>query len=118
MCLSGWTIRRRRSAFSTSNSRNTTRRSKFVPGLRGCWILATRRETAFVADHVNDPAWAEPVRMCAEELREQRGDRATDLWNARVGAKLVEAALAVDLVFAGELARLCGGLGLGTRSGR
>ena len=64
----------------------------------------------FVADHVNDPAWAEPVRMCAEELREQRGDRATDLRNARVGAKLVELALAVDLVFAGELARLCGGL--------
>ncbi|MCY4060104.1 MAG: hypothetical protein OXG44_19135, partial [Gammaproteobacteria bacterium] len=63
----------------------------------------------FLADYVNNPAWAEPVRMCVEALCEQTGDEAMDSRNARVGAKLVELALTVDLVFAGELARLCGG---------
>ena len=63
----------------------------------------------FLPEYVNDPAWAEPLRMCAEALGEETGDRATDQRNVVVGAKLVEMALAVDLVFAGELARLCGG---------
>ena len=62
----------------------------------------------FLADYVNNPAWAEPVRMCAEALREQTGDDAMDARKTRVGAMLVEQALAVDLVFAGELAQLCG----------
>ena len=63
----------------------------------------------FLAECVNDPAWAEPLRMCAEALGEETGDRATDRRTAGVGAKLVEMALSVDLVFAGELARQCGG---------
>ena len=63
----------------------------------------------FLADYVNDQAWAEPLCMCAEALAEERGDRAEAGHNVRVGAKLVEVALSVDLVFAGELASLCGG---------
>ena len=47
--------------------------------------------------------------MCAEAFGEETGDQATDRCNAGVGAKLVEMALSVDLVFAGELARQCGG---------
>ena len=62
----------------------------------------------FTADYVNDPAWAEPLRMIAETLAEQTGDGGADMRNTRTGASLVEMALAVDLVFAGELARLCG----------
>jgi hypothetical protein len=62
----------------------------------------------FTADYVNDPAWAEPLRMIAETSAEQTGDGGTDRRNARIGGKLVEMALAVDAVFAGELARLCG----------
>jgi hypothetical protein len=62
----------------------------------------------FTADYVNDPAWAEPLRMIAETFAEQTGDGETEKRNARAGGKLVEMALAVDPVFAGELAQLCG----------
>lgn len=62
----------------------------------------------FMADYVNDPAWAEPLRMIAETFAEQISDGETGKQRAGAGGKLVEMALAVDLVFAGELARLCG----------
>lgn len=62
----------------------------------------------FTADYVNDPAWAEPLRMIAETCAEQTGDGETDKRNTRAGGKLVEMALALDPVFAGELAQLCG----------
>lgn len=62
----------------------------------------------FMADYVNDPAWAEPLRMIAETCAEQTGDGETDRRNTRAGGKLVAMALAVDLVFAAELAQLCG----------
>ena len=64
----------------------------------------------FVADYVNDPAWAEPLRMIAETFAEQTGDCETNKRNTYAGGKLVEMALAVDLVFAGELAQLGGGI--------
>ena len=62
----------------------------------------------FIADYVNDPAWAEPLRMIAETFAEQSGNGGADKRNTHVGGKLVKMALAVDLVFAGELAQLCG----------
>ena len=62
----------------------------------------------FTADYVNDPAWAEPLRMIAETVFEQTGDDGADKRNTRAGGKLVEMALGVDLVSAGELAQLCG----------
>ena len=62
----------------------------------------------FTADYVNDPAWAEPLRMLAETLAEQIGDGAADNRNTRAGTKLVEVALTVDPVFAAELAQRCG----------
>ena len=62
----------------------------------------------FIADFVNYPAWAEPMRMIAETFAEQTGNEGTDKRNLRAGAKLVDVVLVVDLVFAGELARLCG----------
>ena len=62
----------------------------------------------FTADYVNEPAWAEPLRMIAETFAEQTGNEGTDKLNIRAGEKLVDMALVVDLVFAGELAQLCG----------
>ena len=62
----------------------------------------------YIVDYVNDPAWAEPLRMIAETLAEQTGHDETDKKNQRTGGKLVTMALAVDPVFAGELAMLCG----------
>ncbi|HEV7506086.1 MAG TPA: hypothetical protein VGS07_14350 [Thermoanaerobaculia bacterium] len=65
----------------------------------------TRR---FTADYVNNPSWGEPLRMIAETFAEQTGDGETDRKNTSAGGKLVKMALAVDLIFAGELAQLCG----------
>ncbi|MBS9403086.1 hypothetical protein KG088_05540 [Halomonas sp. TRM85114] len=62
----------------------------------------------FTADYVNDPAWAEPLRMIAETFAEQTGDGEIARRNTRAGGNLVEMALAVDLVFAAELGQLCG----------
>ena len=62
----------------------------------------------FRADYVNIPTWGEPLRMIAENLAEQTGKEEADQRNIRVGVNLVNMALTVDRVFAGELARLCG----------
>ena len=62
----------------------------------------------FTAEYVNIPAWAEPLRMIAETLAEQTGEEGPDRRNRQAGSMLVEMALEVDLVFAGELAQLCG----------
>ena len=77
------------------------------------WLLDLRDDDhdaidRFTADYVNYPAWAEPLRMIAETFAEQTGNDGTDKRNIRAGAKLVEMALVVDLVFAGELSQLCG----------
>jgi len=62
----------------------------------------------FTTDYVNDTTWAEPLRMIAETFAEQTGEGDNDKRNTRASMKLVEMALTVDLVFAGELAQLCG----------
>jgi hypothetical protein len=62
----------------------------------------------FTVDYVNDPAWAEPLRMIAETLSEATDDAGTAGRNRRAGERLVGMAVVVDLVFAGELAQLCG----------
>ena len=62
----------------------------------------------FIADYVNNSGWAEPLCMVAEALAEQTSTDEIDEQNFRAGVKLVDMALTVDLVFAGELARLCG----------
>ncbi len=62
----------------------------------------------FTANYVNDPTWAEPLRMIAATFDETSNDAITADGIARAGARLVEMALAVDLVFAGELVRICG----------
>ena len=60
----------------------------------------------FTADYVNHSVWDEPLRLIAETLAEEV--RGTNRRNVAAGGKLVKMALAVDPVFAGELARLCG----------
>ena len=62
----------------------------------------------FTADYVNNPAWAEQLRMIAETLADRSGEERTDERYPPSGVKLVRMALDVDLVFAAELARLCG----------
>ena len=62
----------------------------------------------FTADYVDYPAWAEPLRMIAGIFAEQTSNDKTHKRNIQAGSKLVDMALVVDLVFAGELAQLCG----------
>ena len=62
----------------------------------------------FTSDYVNDPAWSEPLRMIAATFADASGDGGADRRNTRAGEQLVKMALAVDFVFAGQLARLCG----------
>ena len=64
-----------------------------------------RRE--FTKLYVNEPAWAEPLRLLADDIRGRsggtNGTRAIE-----AGTLLVMMALSVDPVFAAELAGLCG----------
>ena len=62
----------------------------------------------FTADYVNDPAWAEPLRMIAEVVGAHTDNEDTRRQNVREGRILVEMALPVDPIFAAELSRLCG----------
>jgi hypothetical protein len=63
----------------------------------------------FTASYVNDPAWAEPLRMVGETFASVTGDVDADKRHTLAGRLLVQMALGVDPVFAAELARLCGG---------
>lgn len=57
---------------------------------------------------MNRPEWDEPVRMLAEHLGTHQGEGMPADVEIAGGKALVEAAVGVDLVFAAELARLCG----------
>ena len=81
---------------------------------------AERRD--FTATYVNAPAWAEPLRMIAQTIGTQIDAAVADQREVRAGCALVEMAATVDLVFASELAGMCGplvwrvvGPGLGER---
>jgi len=61
----------------------------------------------FTKHFVNEPAWAEPLRLLADHIR--GGSEAADRDRAtQAGALLVTMALTVDPVFAAELAHYCG----------
>jgi hypothetical protein len=65
------------------------------------------KERRFIKTIVNEPAWAEPLGMIAEEIGSppSGGEQADVL---RQGKVLVSMALRIDPVFASELARFCG----------
>lgn len=62
----------------------------------------------FVKSYMNAPAWEEPLRMVAEEIGALSADTHTEDDVVQAGKLLVEMALGVDPIFAGELLRLCG----------
>jgi len=65
------------------------------------------RKREFTKLYVNEPAWAECLRLIADDIRgRSEGARSPDV--IRAGIQLVEMALGVDVVFAAELAHLCG----------
>jgi hypothetical protein len=66
-----------------------------------------QKKVEFTKSFVNEPAWAEPLRLLADDIRgcSEGSDRARAI---QAGTLLVAMALHVDPVFAAELARLCG----------
>lgn len=65
------------------------------------------KKRQFMETIVNEPAWAEPLGMIAEEIgHSPDGEGRTEVVNE--GKLLVTMALHVDPVFAAELARFCG----------
>jgi hypothetical protein len=65
------------------------------------------KSVEFTKSYVNEPAWTEPLRLLADDIRGRSG--AADGARAiQAGTLLVTMALSVDPVFAAELARLCG----------
>lgn len=66
------------------------------------------KKREFTRLYVNEPSWAEPLRLIADDIGGRSGGaNGADMIQA--GTLLVEMALSVDPVFAAELARLCGG---------
>jgi hypothetical protein len=69
----------------------------------------TKREILeFTKKYINEPAWAEPLRMVAEEVRAAVSKTPADASAVKAGALLVTRAFDCDPVFGGELAFLCG----------
>ena len=64
----------------------------------------------FIVDYVNNPMWAEPLRMIAATFAERTGDVEIGKRNTQAGVCLVRMALTVDPLFAAELSRYCGAL--------
>ena len=64
----------------------------------------------FIADYVNNPTWAEPLRMIAATFAELTGDLEIAERNTKAGVRLIQMALAVDPLFASELCSYCGAL--------
>lgn len=73
-------------------------------------LLATadeQRQLEFTKSYVNEPAWEEPLRLLADDIR-GRSEAADRVCAIQAGTLLVTMALNVDPVFAAELAHLCG----------
>ncbi len=64
----------------------------------------------FNTDYVNNPTWAEPLRMIAATFAERTGDVEMEKRNTHAGVCLVQMALTVDPLFAAELSRCSGAL--------
>jgi len=66
-----------------------------------------REKREFTKSIVNEPAWAEPLGMIANDIG-GRSHGAAEADAIEAGTLLIRMALSVDPVFASELARLCG----------
>lgn len=62
----------------------------------------------FTKKYINEPAWAEPLRMVAEEIGTAALQTPGDAGALKAGSLLVSRALDCDPVFGGELSFLCG----------
>lgn len=83
-----------------------------LPLKRQLWELVEKdsqsRNREFAKQYVNEPAWEEPLRMVAEEIGVRCAEMPADLAIVKAGEWLIEMALSVDPIFAGQLSYLCG----------
>jgi hypothetical protein len=79
---------------------------------RQLWELIEKdnqdRNREFAKQYVNEPSWEESLRMLAEEIGVQSAKAFSDPDALKAGKRLIEMALSIDPIFAGELSRLCG----------
>jgi NACHT conflict system protein len=65
-------------------------------------------DRAFAASYINKPMWEESLRMVAEEIRLGSEVETTSKDALDAGVTLINLALGVDPILAGDLSRLCG----------
>ena len=95
--------------FNTSSSRNLYAASTIDRDLKGIADKPQEDRRPFAKKYLNEPAWSEPLRMLAETLRMRSGAGGEEGSGAiATGRTLIEMTLAIDPVFAAELAGLCG----------
>lgn len=79
---------------------------------RQLWEVLEKRSAEenrqFTKSYVNEPAWAEPLRMIADDIGGRTVGPSEVAERVQAGKLLIEMALNVDPIFAAELARLCG----------
>ncbi len=74
-------------------------------------LIKINDETAireFTKQYVNEPVWAEPLQMLAEEIGVHGTEKPDEKDLIKAGVLLVKMALSVDPIFAADLVRLCG----------
>jgi hypothetical protein len=83
--------------------------SELAEYIRELAAKGTRQEILeFTKKYINEPTWAEPLRMVAEEMGAATSKTPVDAAALNAGAVLVARAFDCDPVFGGELAFLCG----------
>ena len=83
--------------------------SELAGHIRGLAAKGTKQEMLeFTKKYINEPTWAEPLRMVAEEIGVATSKASVDAGALNAGAVLVARAFDCDPAFGGELAFLCG----------
>jgi hypothetical protein len=62
----------------------------------------------FTRTYINEPVWDEPLRMVAHVIGDRLARQPEAISEIKSAKKLVDLAMIVDPIFAGELSRLCG----------
>jgi hypothetical protein len=83
--------------------------SELAGDIRELAAKGTKQEILeFTKKYINEPTWAEPLRMVAEEIGAATSKTPAQADTLSAGAVLVARAFDCDPVFGGELAFLCG----------
>jgi hypothetical protein len=83
--------------------------SELAGHLRELAVEGTKQKILeFTKKYINEPTWAEPLRMVAEEIGVATSKASAEAGALNAGAMLIARAFDCDPAFGGELAFLCG----------